>query len=259
MGFDPKEVDELLAATGRQCCICGELHQVQIHHIMPKEKGGSDAISNGISLCPNCHDEVHKDYVSGRTTRVYTTNELKKHKKRTIGRVRKEGKWSPDSVQWKEDKARVLFFAQCLDRDAFRAHFHEERSYVDFDDAMEDTVIALNTGYWRMREGTLIQRGEGKSHVIHTEWRQKLDSICDALVRVRRRFQQSLGLDQMLVHLRHARPPDFFDRMEPHFSRIRHDRDLGKWMDDERQMAIDLMNAMLEEVGVPPLKGIRDH
>ena len=108
MGFDPKEVDELLAATGRQCCICGELHQVQIHHIMPKEKGGSDAISNGISLCPNCHDEVHKDYVSGRTTRVYTTNELKKHKKRTIGRVRKEGKWSPDSVQWKEDKARVL-------------------------------------------------------------------------------------------------------------------------------------------------------
>ena len=226
MSFDTQEVDELLAKTGRQCCICGELHQVQVHHIKPKEKGGSDAISNAIPLCPNCHDEVHKDYVPGRITRVYTTNELKKHRKRTIDRVRKAGKWSPGSNEWKEDKARVQFFAQCLDRDAFRAYFHEERSYVDFDDAMEDTVIALNTGYWRLRDGALIERGEGKSHVIHTEWRAKLDRIVDILLGIRRRFQEELGLDQMLIRLRHARPTDLDERMKPHFSRFRHDRGL---------------------------------
>jgi hypothetical protein len=259
MGFDPKEVDELLAKTGRHCCICGTLHQVQVHHIKPKDKGGSNAISNAIPLCPNCHDEVHKDYVPGRTTRIYTTNELKKHLKRTIDRVRKEGKWSPGSMQWKEDKVRVQFFAQCLDRDAFRAHFHEERSYVDFDDAMEDTIIALNTGYWRMRDGTLIQRAEGKSHVIHPAWRAKLDQIADILLNVRRRFQNELGLDQMLIYLRHARPSDFHDRLKPHFSRFRHNRGLADWMDHERQKAIDLMNEMLDELGIPPLKGIRDH
>jgi uncharacterized protein YdaT len=30
-------------------------------------------------------------------------------------------------------------------------------------------------------------------------------------------------------------------------------------MDHERQKAIDLMNEMLDELGIPPLKGIRDH
>ncbi len=83
MTFKPKEVDQLLAETGRRCCLCGGLHKVQVHHIVSKEDGGSDEIDNAIPLCPNCHDEVHAGYASGRTTRAYTAKELKLHRKRT--------------------------------------------------------------------------------------------------------------------------------------------------------------------------------
>jgi hypothetical protein len=88
MGFDKNEIDRLLADCGRRCCICGHLHAVQVHHIKPKEKGGTDDIENGIPLCPNCHDAVHTDYSSGKTTKIYSEQELKLHRHRTIEQIK---------------------------------------------------------------------------------------------------------------------------------------------------------------------------
>lgn len=87
MGFDKNEIDKLLAACGRRCCICGHLHAVQVHHIKSKEKGGTDDIANGIPLCPNCHDAVHTAYSSGKTTKIYSEQELKLHRQRTIEQI----------------------------------------------------------------------------------------------------------------------------------------------------------------------------
>ena len=89
MAFNPKEIEILLANTGRMCCICGFLHKVQVHHIVPKYKGGTDDIDNAISLCPNCHDEVHGQYAPGRISRMYTPDELKAHRQRTIELARR--------------------------------------------------------------------------------------------------------------------------------------------------------------------------
>lgn len=158
MGFDKTEAAQLLADCGRHCCICGHLHRVQVHHIVP----GDDRIENGIPLCPPCHDEVHIDYSQGRTTRVYTPAELKMHRKRTIDLTKKEGKWKPGSAEWRKDKKLITFFAQCLDRPAFRTYFHNELSFIDFDDAMQDTILALNTGYWKTRDGTVLERSLGQ-------------------------------------------------------------------------------------------------
>ena len=91
MGFNKNDIEQLLADCGRRCCICGNLHKLQVHHIKPKEYGGTDDIENGIPLCPNCHDEVHTDYSSGKTTRTYSEGELKLHKQRTIGLVNGKG------------------------------------------------------------------------------------------------------------------------------------------------------------------------
>lgn len=88
MGFDKKETDQLLVDCGRRCCICEQLHTVQVHHIKPKEKGGTDDIENGIPLCPNCHDAVHTGYSSGKITKIYTEAELKLHRQRTIEKVK---------------------------------------------------------------------------------------------------------------------------------------------------------------------------
>lgn len=76
MGFRNSEVEELLVATGRECCICHRRHAVEVHHIVRHADGGTDDVDNAIPLCPNCHDQVHGSAALGRTTRKYTPGEL---------------------------------------------------------------------------------------------------------------------------------------------------------------------------------------
>jgi len=258
MGFKKEEAEQLLADCGRCCCICGRLHRVQVHHIIPKDQGGTDQISNAIPLCPNCHDEIHSDYVPGRTTRIYTPDELARHRERTIERIKRQGRWSPGKAEWKKDKALILFFAQCLDRPAFRTYFHAELSLIDFDKAMEDTSIALSTGYWRMRDGTLIERGRGKACIVNPQWREKIEDIAEIIEEIRTRFRNALGLNQMINEFnlfpRRGHPLMPEDLMHG----FRGDRKLGTWMDEQRQKAIDIMNSLLEESGSPALRGF-DH
>lgn len=98
MAFKKKEVEELLAKTGRRCCICGLLHRIQVHHIIPMEEDGSDDIDNAITLCPNCHDEVHS-YAPGRTTRKYSVSELKLQRQETIERAKEASEYYPSLRQ----------------------------------------------------------------------------------------------------------------------------------------------------------------
>ena len=123
---------------------------------------------------------------------------------------------------------------------------------------MEDTLVALNTGYWRMRDGTLIERAKGKAFVIHPQWRGKLEQITNLIEDIRRRFQQMFGLNEMLFRLQvphQLRHRDIDMLMED----FRHDRNLGDWMDKQRQEAIKIMNSLLEEIGMQPLRGLREH
>ena len=88
MGFDKLEAAKLLVDCGRRCCICGERHKLQLHHIKPKDDGGTDNIDNAIPLCPNCHDEVHIKYSPGRITKGYSGEELRIHRQQMILRVK---------------------------------------------------------------------------------------------------------------------------------------------------------------------------
>ena len=47
----------------------------------------------------------------------------------------------------------------------------------DFDKAIEDTIIALNTGVLRTRDGSILKKADGKSSVVNIEWREKLNTI----------------------------------------------------------------------------------
>lgn len=39
----------------------GSVNHLEIHRIVPIEKGGKDRMSNLILLCDECHEEVHDD------------------------------------------------------------------------------------------------------------------------------------------------------------------------------------------------------
>ncbi len=248
VGFAQSDIDDLLARTGRMCAVCNRLHGVQVHHIVPRHQGGSDDLSNAIPLCPNCHDEVHAAYAPGRTTRVYSKRELRGHLERTIDLASRQARLVPGNDDWNHDVELVRFYGSCLDRPAFRTHFHNELSFADFDQALEDTVLALDTGLWRTRDGTLIERAAGKRALVNAAWRDKMDSVVGEIVASRHALRHSLGLDQMLM----LRGPG--NRWLDHFAvDFRTDRALGRELDSHRQQALDMTNEILAEAGLPAL------
>jgi hypothetical protein len=250
MAFKQAEAEALLVDAGRMCAICFRLHGVQLHHIVSRGEGGTDEIDNAIPLCPNCHDEVHGSGAVGRVTRAYSVNELKGHRARVIDLAARQTSYSPGSADREADEALLLFFAQVLDRPAFRTPFHLELSYEDFDRALEDSVLALNTGYLRTRDGTAVQHAHGRIALVNPEWREKLDAIAASVEAARRALRSALGLDHDIYQLDRLRWREFDDIH-------RGNRALADDIDGHRQRAIDTMNELLHEIGRPGLKGVR--
>jgi hypothetical protein len=235
------------------CAVCNRLHGVQVHHIVPRSEGGSDDPSNGIPLCPNCHDEVHAQHAPGRTTRLYTERELRQHLARTIDLAKRQVTRRPGGEDWLADVELVRFFVQCLDRPAFRTYFHQELSFSDFDQALEDTSLAINTGYWRTRDGTLIQRGHGKSRLTNTDWRKHFDEAVHALDEARRALRHALHLDRMLMDRGLRFDRGAYDDFDEH---LRGNRGLSEEIDRLRDTALDHTNSVLAEIGDPQLAPI---
>jgi len=233
------------------CAVCNKLHDVQVHHITPVSEGGSDDVSNAIPLCPNCHNEVHAHYVSGRTTRLYTESELRGHLERTIRLAATQTKLRPGTRRWNADVKLIKFYAQCVDRPAFRTLFHQELSFSDLDQALEDTALAISTGYWRTRDGAVIARSKGKSQVVNPTWRGKLDEAVAAIDAARGRLRHGLQLDRDFYHLGHDRW--MYDELD---AALRGDRRLGAEIDRLRNQAIDLVNEVLAAIGSEPLNRI---
>ena len=94
-----------------------------------------------------------------------------------------------NSSRIKKDKELIKFFIQCFDRPAFQDRICQEGRMEDFDKAIEDTIIALNTGVLRTRDGSILKKSEGKSTIENVKWREKLDTVCDMLVALRKRLR----------------------------------------------------------------------
>lgn len=46
---------EVLQRDNRKCQVCGREYSGQVHHVIPKSKGGTNDLSNLITLCGRCH------------------------------------------------------------------------------------------------------------------------------------------------------------------------------------------------------------
>jgi hypothetical protein len=82
MGFDKKDVAELLVKCHRRCCVCHRFcgSKMEIDHITQKAEGGSDDIENGIAVCFDCHAEIHHYNNNHPKGRKFTPEEIKGHK-----------------------------------------------------------------------------------------------------------------------------------------------------------------------------------
>jgi hypothetical protein len=55
MPFSQTLKDQVKKMAAFRCCRCHEIG-IDIHHIVPQAKGGSDDIDNAAPLCQNCHE-----------------------------------------------------------------------------------------------------------------------------------------------------------------------------------------------------------
>jgi 5-methylcytosine-specific restriction endonuclease McrA len=50
---------QVLRRDGWRCQQCGSLRNLQVHHIQQRSQAGEDSGENLITLCSDCHDQVH--------------------------------------------------------------------------------------------------------------------------------------------------------------------------------------------------------
>src|SRR5690625_446027 len=56
-----KKVRKKIMKEENNCCqMCGK-RATQIHHVMPRSRGGRGVYTNGMAICNGCHTRIHKD------------------------------------------------------------------------------------------------------------------------------------------------------------------------------------------------------
>jgi len=53
-----------------KCQHCGSKNKLEVHHIIYRSQGGTDDVNNLITLCHECHQEVHKGKIKIDRTKV---------------------------------------------------------------------------------------------------------------------------------------------------------------------------------------------
>jgi HNH endonuclease len=84
--FPQKDVDELLAACHRRCCICHRFCGVKIEtdHMVPRDEGGQSTTDNAIAVCFECHAEIHSYNDRHPRGRKFRPEELRRHKEQWL-------------------------------------------------------------------------------------------------------------------------------------------------------------------------------
>ena len=52
---------QVLQRDGWRCQSCGRTTQLQVHHIRFRSRSGADAENNLITLCAECHSQLHQN------------------------------------------------------------------------------------------------------------------------------------------------------------------------------------------------------
>lgn len=51
---------QVLERDGWRCQTCGSMHRLQVHHLKFRSQSGDDSEENLITLCAECHAQLHQ-------------------------------------------------------------------------------------------------------------------------------------------------------------------------------------------------------
>jgi 5-methylcytosine-specific restriction endonuclease McrA len=57
---------EVLERDGWRCQYCGASNRLQVHHICSRSQLGDDTDENLITLCADCHGDIHRNRFNPR-------------------------------------------------------------------------------------------------------------------------------------------------------------------------------------------------
>jgi hypothetical protein len=232
--FSTKVRTEALARSGRHCALCLRYKgvKVEVHHIDPESVSHDNSLDNAIPLCFDCHaDAGHYNPNHPRGNKL-TRVELRKHRDRLWSLV-EQGKVLPEASL---DVRYLELLRRAFDRPAFSTPFRQEGRMEDFERAIDDTVLALNTGVFRTRDGHVIDDiGFGKSSVLQVEWQQRLGGLETRLLDLRAEVAGALESGQLKTCGSHCYCGD---------------DDCIRSLDEARLEIIDALNALLAEAGI---------
>lgn len=191
-------------------------------------------IHNGIWLCQTCSKLIDSDDLR------YTVDLLHKWKSLSEEIAILDLETASPAQFVEQDKELIRFYIQCFDRPAFRDEIRMEFRMEDFDRAIEDTIIALNTGVLRTRDGSIIKQSEGKAFVLNPDWREKLYNIVDILTAIRRRLNIAARDGSYHQHKNGSEIIYVF-----------HDPQLEIWLNSSREEILRIMSTICKDIGVP--------
>ena len=64
----PTARKERLKLDRHKCTECGSKESIEVHHVIPRSRGGSNAISNLLTLCDVHHQQKHRHLYKKRWT-----------------------------------------------------------------------------------------------------------------------------------------------------------------------------------------------
>lgn len=65
--FKANKREILNSLDNTSCCNCGEVENIQLHHIVPLALGGTNHLTNICTICEDCHYKVHGKNVNMTT------------------------------------------------------------------------------------------------------------------------------------------------------------------------------------------------
>lgn len=240
MPFSPEVKEEALSRSGRRCCICLQFKgiKVEVHHIEPEAQSHDNSLANAIPLCFDCHTDAGHYNAKHPKGNRYTSGELRKHRDR-LWKLVAEGRICPEGNL---DIQFIELIARAFDRAAFKTPFRQEGRMESFEKAINDTLLALNTGVLRTLDNqVIVDIGFGKSSVSDDEWRKAFNQIERRLHKLRSDVAQALADGSLKCCNEYCYCGD---------------DGVIRSLDSQRAMIIEAVNAILIEGGVPPIDNL---
>ncbi len=191
------------------------------------------SIENGIWLCQNCAKLIDSDSIR------YSENIIHEWKKLSEKAALVELEFKDDKII-KDDIDLIKSYMQFFDRPAFQHPFYQEGSMEAFDKAIEDTIIALNTGSLRSRDGSVLNVTKGKSYIENYKWRENLNLIVELLIVIRDRY--ALAIRSNEIHINNQADINQFYCIS--------NKELTLWFDSTRQEILSIFLNVCTDAGI---------